>query len=36
MEQRYEAVMAVMWGGFTVTEAAQKFGVSRKSVFVTR
>jgi hypothetical protein len=36
MEQRYDTVMAVMQGGFTVTEAAQKFGVSRESVYVTR
>jgi transposase InsO family protein len=33
MEQRYDAVMAVMQGGFSVTEAAQKFGVSRESVY---
>lgn len=33
VEQRYDAVMAVVQGGFTVTEAAQKFGVSRESVY---
>jgi transposase-like protein len=33
MEQRYDAVVAVMRDGFTVTEEAQKFGVSRQSLY---
>ena len=33
MEQRYDAVVAVMRDGFTVTEAAQKFGVCRESIY---
>lgn len=33
MEQRYDAVIAVVQGGFSITEAAQKFGVSRESVY---
>jgi transposase len=33
MEQRYDAVIAVIRDGFTVTEAAQKFGVSRRSLY---
>ncbi len=33
MEQRYDAVIAVIKDGFTVTEAAQKFGVSRQSLY---
>jgi transposase len=33
MEQRYDAVIGVMRDGFTVTEAAQKFGVSRQSLY---
>src|ERR1035438_6771749 len=33
MEQRYDAVVAVMRDGFTVTEAAQKFAVSRMSIY---
>ena len=32
MEQRYDAVLGVIRDGFTVTEVAQKFGVSRQSV----
>jgi hypothetical protein len=34
MEQRYGAVLCVIRDGFTVTEVAQKFGVSRESVQV--
>ena len=32
MEQRYDAVLGVIRDGFTVTEVAQKFGVTRQSV----
>lgn len=32
MEQRYDAVLGVLRDGFTVTEVATKFGVSRQSV----
>jgi transposase InsO family protein len=32
MEQRYDAVLGVLRDGFTVTEVAKKFGVSRQSV----
>ena len=32
MEQRYQAVMAVQVDGLTVTEVAEKFGVSRQTV----
>jgi transposase len=32
MEQRYDAVLGVVRDGFTVTEVAQKFGVSRQAV----
>ena len=32
MEQRYEAVMAVLRDGEPVTEVAARFGVSRQSV----
>jgi predicted DNA-binding protein YlxM (UPF0122 family) len=32
MEQRYDAVLGVIRDGFSVTEVAQKFGVSRQSV----
>ena len=32
MEQRYQAVMAVQVDGLTVTEVADKFGVSRQTV----
>jgi transposase InsO family protein len=32
MEQRYDAVLGVLRDGFTVTEVARKFGVSRQSV----
>lgn len=32
MEQRYDAVLGVILEGFSVTEVAQKFGVSRQSV----
>lgn len=32
MEQRYDAVMAVIRDGFPVSEVAEKFGVSRQSV----
>src|SRR5437588_6412053 len=32
MEQRYQAVMAVQDSGLTVTETAEKFGVSRQTV----
>jgi len=33
VEQRYDAVVAVIRDGFTVTEVADKFGVSRQSVY---
>jgi transposase InsO family protein len=33
MEQRYDAVVAVIRDGFSVSEAAQKFGVSRQSLY---
>src|SRR3954465_14742665 len=32
MEQRYQAVMAVVQDGHTVTEVAQRLGVARQSV----
>ena len=32
MEQRYQAVLAVQVDGLTVTEAADKFGVSRQTM----
>ena len=32
MEQRYDAVLAVIRDGLTVTEAAEAFGVSRQSL----
>jgi DNA-binding NarL/FixJ family response regulator len=32
MEQRYDAVLGAIRDGFTITEVAQKFGVSRQSV----
>ena len=32
MEQRYDAVLGVLRDGFTVTEVAQKFNVSRQTV----
>ncbi len=32
MEQRYDAVLGVLRDGFSVTEVAQKFGVSRQAV----
>jgi transposase len=32
MEQCYDAVLGVIRDGFSVTEVAQKFGVSRQSV----
>ncbi len=32
MEQRYDAVLGVIRDGFSVTEVARKFGVSRQSV----
>ncbi len=32
MEQRYDAVLGVIRDGFTVTEVATKFGVSRQAV----
>jgi transposase InsO family protein len=32
VEQRYDAVMGVLRDGFSVTEVAQKFGVSRQTV----
>src|ERR1017187_9947873 len=32
MEQRYDAVLGVIRDGFTVTEVASKFGVSRQAV----
>jgi transposase InsO family protein len=32
MEQRYDAVLGVIRDGFSVTEVAQKFGVSRQAV----
>ena len=31
MEQRYDAVLGVVRDGFTVTEVARKFGVSRQT-----
>jgi transposase-like protein len=34
MEQRYDAALCVIRDGFTVTEVAQKFGVSRENVQV--
>ena len=34
MEQRYDAVLGVLRDGFTVTEVAQKFNVSRQTVHV--
>jgi transposase len=33
MEQRYDGANAVMRDGLTVTEAAQKFRVSRQSLY---
>lgn len=33
VEQRYDAVVAVIRDGFTITEVAVKFGVSRQSVY---
>lgn len=33
MEQRHDAIVAGMRDGFTDTEAAQQFGVSRPSLF---
>jgi transposase-like protein len=36
MEQRYDAVLGVLRDGFTVTEVAKKFGVSRQSVHSLR
>ena len=33
MEQRYEAVTMVMRDGFSITEVAAKFNVSRQSVY---
>jgi transposase InsO family protein len=33
VEQRYDAVVAVIRDGLTVTEAAEKFGVSRQSIY---
>ncbi|NYF09779.1 transposase-like protein [Leifsonia sp. AK011] len=33
-EQRYQAVLAVISGGATVTEVAARFGVSRKTIHV--
>jgi len=32
MEQRYQAVLAVVQDGWKVTEVAQRLGVSRQSV----
>ena len=32
MEQRFDDVLGVIRDGFTVTEVAQNFGVSRQSV----
>jgi transposase len=32
MEQRYDAVLGVIRDGFTVTEVARKFGVSRQTI----
>ena len=32
MEQRYDAVLGVIRDGFSVTEVAEKFGVSRQSL----
>ena len=32
MEQRYQAVLAVVRDGWTVTDVAEKWGVSRQSV----
>lgn len=34
MEQRYDAVLAVMRDGMTVTEVAEKYGVGRQTVHV--
>lgn len=34
MEQRYDAVLGVIRDGFTVTEVARKFGVSRQTMHV--
>ena len=36
MEQRYQAVMSVEVDGLTVTEVADKFGVSRQTVHELR
>lgn len=33
VEQRYDAVVAVIRDGFSVTEVARKFGVSRQSLY---
>ncbi len=33
MEQRYEAVLAVIRDGFSVREVADKFGVSRQALY---
>jgi transposase InsO family protein len=33
VEQRYDAVLAVIRDGFSVTEAAEKYGVSRQSLY---
>jgi transposase-like protein len=32
MEQRYDAVLGVIRDGFTVTEVARKFGVTRQTI----
>ncbi len=34
MEQRYDAVLGVVRDGFTITEVARKFGISRRAVHV--
>jgi len=33
VEQRYDAVVAVIRDGMTVTEAAEKYGVSRQTLY---
>jgi len=33
LEQRYEAVLSVIRDGLSVTETAEKFGVSRQSLY---
>jgi transposase len=33
VEQRYDAAVAIIRDGFSVTEVAEKFGVSRQSLY---